>query len=95
MDRNGKIEELVFGSLRPADTSVMLEVEYPRIFRIAEKITRGLEFVTARVAYPLEQEFKVESYELEGGSGEGTYRPPFTYRRLAEGESGWEFTLFD
>lgn len=41
----------MFGSLRPADTAVMLDVEYPRIFRIAEKIARGLEFVTAGVAY--------------------------------------------
>ena len=94
MDRNSKIEELMFASLRPAHTDVILEVDYPRIFRIAEKITRGLEFATARVSYPLQQEFSVDFCEVESGSGEDKYGPAFTYRRSGEG-SGWEFTFFD
>src|SRR6266699_2241063 len=44
MDRNSYIEELMFGSLRGADKTVILDLDYPRIFRIAEKIARGLEF---------------------------------------------------
>jgi hypothetical protein len=95
MDRNGKIEELMFDSLRPAGSTVLLDLEYPRIFRIAEKITRGLEFATTGAAYPVEQEFGVEFGEVEGGSDEITYGPDFTCRRLVGAPSGWEFTLFD
>ena len=95
MDRNAKIEELMFGSLRATGTAVILDLDYPRIFRIAEKIARGLEFATVGVSYPLEQRFDFEFGEVEGGSGEATHPPDFTYRRLTDGSSGWEFTLFD
>lgn len=95
MDRNAKMEDLMFGSLRPADTAVILDVDYPRIFRVAEKIARGLEFATTGAAYPVDQEFEVEFNEVEGGCSETTFGPAFTYRRLTGGPTGWEFTLFD
>jgi hypothetical protein len=53
MDRNPNLEKLMFGSLRPVDRGVVLDVQYARISRIAEKIARGLEFATTGMMYPV------------------------------------------
>lgn len=95
MDRRANIEDLMFGSLRPTGSSVILDIEYPRIFRVAEKIARGLEFATTGDAYPVDREFEVQFNEVEGGSSETAFGPAFTYRRLVGAASGWEFSLFD
>ncbi len=95
MDRNSGIEDLMFGSLLPFDTAVALDIAYSRIFRIAEKITRGLQFASTGVAYPVEQKFEVRFGEVEGGSEDSTYGPDFSFRRLTDASGGWEFTLFD
>ncbi len=95
MDRNPNIEELMFGSLRGADKTVILDVDYPRIFRIAEKIARGLEFATTGVPFPVDQQFEIDFTEVEGASSVAPYGPDFTYRRLAEEQGGWRFTLFE
>src|SRR5580704_3268543 len=69
MNRNIKVEELMFSSLTATEAAVILDVDYPRIFRIAEKIARGLEFATAGVPYSAEHQFDVEFCEVEGPSG--------------------------
>ena len=95
MDRNSNIEELMFGALRGADKTVILDVDYPRIIRIAEKIARGLEFITTGVPFPVDQQFEIDFAEVEGTSSVAPYGSDFTCRRLAEEQGRWEFTLFE
>ena len=85
----------MFGSHLPFDTAVALDIDYSRIFRIAEKITRGLQFAGTGVAYSVDQKFEVQFSEVDRGSEDSTYGPDFTFRRLIDAPGGWEFTLFD
>lgn len=94
MDRNARIEELMFGSLRPARGEVILDLDHPRIFRVAEKIARGLHFVITGAAYPPNQQFTVEFFEVDSGSEVATFGPDFTYQKIGENVYSWEFTLF-
>jgi len=94
MDRNTKIGELMFGSLRPTDAAVIMDFDYQRIYRIAEKIARGLEFAMTGVAYPVNQQFEVDFSEVDGMSAVDTFGPDFTYQRIVNAQSGWEFTMF-
>ena len=93
MNRNRGLEDRMLGSLEASGNQVLLDIEYPRVFRIAEKIARGLEFVESGTLYSLDQRFEVEFHEVEGGSRETEFGPDFTYCRCGPG--GWEFTLFD
>lgn len=95
MNRNTNMEELMFGALQPAGTAVILDADYSRIFRIADKIARGLEFLTTGVAYPIAQKFHVEFAEVQCGSSKTAYGPDFTYQRPSNVLNGWEFTFFD
>ena len=92
MDRRPSLEELMFGSLEAAGSQVVLDIHYPRVFRVAEKIARGLEFAVAGRTYPLQQHFTVEFQEVEGGSQQVVFGPDFTFLQQAW---GWEFTLFN
>lgn len=61
MDRNIDIETLMFGALEVVDTRVLLDVNYARIYRIAEKIARGLEFSTKGAMFPSASSLKLIS----------------------------------
>ncbi len=94
MDRNTKIEKLMFGALQPVDGGVILDVDYRRVYRIAEKIARGLQSATESGAYPVDQQFVAEFFEVDCDGAGSICGPDFTCRRLADAPTGWEFTLF-
>ncbi len=71
---------------------MLLDIEYARIYRIAKKIARGLEFAESGTPYSIDQQFEVEFHEVVCGSQETEFAPDFTY--CSNGQ-GWEFTLFD
>jgi len=94
MNRNPGMEDLMFGSIAATSGAVLLDIEYARVYRIAEKIARGLEYISSRVPYPPNQRFNVEFVEVESGSEQTAFAPDFTYCRSSD-LCGWEFTLFD
>jgi hypothetical protein len=95
MDRNNKLEDLMFNSLQVIGGRVALDVEYPRVFRIAEKIVRGMEFIENGNILPFNQKFKVSFHEvINEDSGNGKYGPDFTYGVSKEVQTIWEFTLY-
>ena len=94
MDRNPNIEELMFGSLRATKGVAILDLDYPRIFRIAEKIVRGLRFVLTGTEYARDQQFDVHFFEVDAESEATTFGPDFTYKMIEEGGPSWEFTFF-
>lgn len=93
IDRNPILEDLMFGSLQVHNGGVVLDIEYHRVFRIAEKIVRGLEFVTTGVPYPIEQQFEVEFTEVERSQSDAVCAQDFTCQPIPDPPGGWEFTL--
>jgi hypothetical protein len=94
MDRREKLSDQMFGSLRPIDGQILLDVDYVRIFRVVEKIARGLEFAHKGIPYDKTQRFAINFGEVDCGSEEREYGPDFSYKCLAN-LGGWEFTLYD
>lgn len=95
MDRNNKLEDLMFDSLQVIDGRVALDVEYPRVFRIAEKIVRGIEFIENGNIFPFMKKFNVSFHEVNNkDSANGKYGPDFTYGLSKNLQASWEFTLY-
>lgn len=94
MDRKPILEDRMFGSLQVHESGVVLDIEYHRVFRIAEKIVRGLEVIETGVPYPVGQKFEVEFAEVEGSQSDAACTPDFTYQPIPEPPGGWEFTLY-
>jgi hypothetical protein len=94
MNRNSILEDRMFGSLQVHEGGVVLDIEYQRVFRIAEKIVRGLEFITTGVPYPIGQQFEVGFAEVEGSQQDDVCALDFTYKPIPDPPGGWEFTLY-
>lgn len=82
-------------SLRVEGDAVVLDVEYDRIYRIAEKIARGLRYLRVGEAHTPKQSFEVDFFEVDGPSAVKTFSPHFTFNALDQDSMSWEFTLFD
>ncbi len=96
MDRNKNMEDLLFiDSLREAGGSVIVDLEYARIYRVAEKIARGLRYVHVGEAHPPGQRFDVDFFEVDSPSAIMTFGPDFTFCALDGISMSWEFTLFN
>lgn len=94
MDRNTILEDRILGSLQVHEGGVVLDIECHRVFRIAEKIVRGLEFITTGMAYPIGQQFEVKLAEVEGSQQDAVCALDFTYKPIPDPHGGWEFTLY-
>jgi len=95
MDRNLGLEDRMFGSVAESGGRPFLDADYRRIFRVAEKIARGLRYVATATLYPRDEEFDVGFFEVDSSSEVGTFGPDFTFRMMTRDGSSWEFTLFE
>lgn len=95
MDRLPGLEDLMFGSLTAASDQVLLDLDYVRVFRIADKIARGLSFAVLGACYPAHEPYSIDFSEVDSPSAVQTFGPDFTYSIGDTDGSRVEFTLYD
>lgn len=94
MNRRPSLEDLMFGSLLPHADGVVLDVDYARIYRVGDKIARGLCFAISGLLPPPRPCYSIGFAEVETMSSIQTFGPDFTYAIHDSSARRLEFTLY-
>jgi hypothetical protein len=94
MNRRPQLEDLMFDALSSEGGGVVLDADYDRIHRVADKIAKGLRFATKGLLTPPLVSYSIQFAEIDKPTSTQKDSPDFTYTIHGEQARFIEFTFY-